>query len=226
MNSGDILVRLKPRAERKTLGGTRSSRPARQVRRGRARHRNRVRAAAAGHARRSRRQPESHRSQDLRRRPVHARATVGGARAEGREDSGASSTSSVSTRQSRGHVATSIRSPPAGSASRSRRCPRSSPMRGWVTSRRTCGSTTARSRVRVRYPGRRALRRQRDLRRRRSAAPTASSRRRRRWCTSCRAAARRSCCARTCARWRDQRAARGARPWQRRRRGRRACSPA
>ena len=67
-NSGDILVRLKPRGERDAIGRRDHRRPARQARRGRAGHRDRVRAAAAGHARRPRRHADADRGQGLRRR--------------------------------------------------------------------------------------------------------------------------------------------------------------
>ena len=52
---------------------------------------------------------DAHRSQDLRRRSGHARATVRGARAEGRGDSGRRRRRRSAARQPRGHVASRSR---------------------------------------------------------------------------------------------------------------------
>ncbi len=72
-NTGDILVRLKPRGERDRIvrGGDCGHAAAAPA--GRAARRDRVRPAAAGHARRSRGQPDADRGEDLRRRHGRAR---------------------------------------------------------------------------------------------------------------------------------------------------------
>ena len=67
-NTGDILVRLKPRGQRSRSSEEIISDVREQGARGRAARRDRVRAAAAGHARRPRRQPRADRGEDLRRR--------------------------------------------------------------------------------------------------------------------------------------------------------------
>ena len=72
-NSGDILVRLKPRNQReKTLGGS-DLRRARAVRERDVGDDDRVRADPAGHARRSRRRAGAGRGEAVRRRHRHAR---------------------------------------------------------------------------------------------------------------------------------------------------------
>ncbi len=71
-NTGDIVVRLKPRfgTVEEFRGGHRGS--ARDLREGHAGHDGRVRAAPAGHAGRPRRQPGADRGEDLRGRPPDA----------------------------------------------------------------------------------------------------------------------------------------------------------
>ncbi len=72
-NTGDVLVRLKPRGQRSRSADEIISEMRDKSPRGRAARRGRVRPAPAGHARRPRRESRADRDQDLRRRSRSSR---------------------------------------------------------------------------------------------------------------------------------------------------------
>ena len=149
-----------PQAARRAqpIGRRDHQRPARQAGGGGAGHRDRVRPAAAGHARRPRRQPDADRSQDLRRRSGAARASwPSRSRRSSSKIDGVVDVVGIAARRPRSRpgqvdpVAAGAHRPD-GRAGRRRSCR----TRGSATSRPTCGCSIARFRCACAIPTRSA----------------------------------------------------------------------